>query len=238
MSPKRALHAAIIKERFAHTILKAKHKTLLDNGEKADLIKMQQEKDRLQRIHHEEKARIEAQIRKAETALRRKEEMELKEQRQQEREAARAAMLKCLTRSGLMSRSIAQGSALMRVAATVFTEIPSFKTMRDANIGSQIVRFHHAPVFGLICGLLGMNAEASQRGYLFITMRDVISVATTLNLVGPLGAAVLQHQVSAVAETILKKWADCPVEEACQTAPLLDILQVFHGYLFSRLFCS
>ncbi|CAN1191080.1 hypothetical protein LINPERHAP2_LOCUS40849 [Linum perenne] len=55
---------------------------------------MQQEKDRLQRIHHEEKARIEAQIRKAETALRRKEEMELKEQRQQEREAARAAMLK------------------------------------------------------------------------------------------------------------------------------------------------
>ncbi|CAN1150198.1 Transcription factor GTE12 [Linum perenne] len=94
MSPKRALRAAIIKERFAHTILKAKHKTLLDNGEKADLIKMQQEKDRLQRIHHEEKARIEAQIRKAETALRRKEEMELKEQRQQEREAARAAMLK------------------------------------------------------------------------------------------------------------------------------------------------
>ncbi|CAN1326754.1 Urease accessory protein F [Linum perenne] len=115
-----------------------------------------------------------------------------------------------------MSRSIAQGSALMRVAATVFTEIPSFKTMRDANIGSQIVRFHHAPVFGLICGLLGMDAEASQRGYLFITMRDVISVATRLNLVGPLGAAVLQHQVSVVAETILKKWADCPVEEACR----------------------
>ncbi|CAN0853698.1 Transcription factor GTE12 [Linum grandiflorum] len=94
MSPKRALRAAIIKERFAHTILKAKHKTLLDNGEKADLTKMQQEKARLQRIHHQEKARIEAQIKKAETALRKKEEMELKEQRQRAREAARAAVLK------------------------------------------------------------------------------------------------------------------------------------------------
>ncbi|CAN1811882.1 Urease accessory protein F [Linum perenne] len=143
-----------------------------------------------------------------------------------------------LTNEVSRKASIAQGSALMRVAATVFTEIPSFKTMRDAYIGSQIVRFHHAPVFGLICGLLGMDAEASQRGYLFITMRDVISAATRLNLVGPLGAAVLQHQVSAVAETILKKWADRPVEEACQTAPLLDTLQGCHGYLFSRLFCS
>ncbi|XP_050238629.1 urease accessory protein F [Mercurialis annua] len=134
--------------------------------------------------------------------------------------------------------SIAQGAALMRVAAAVFTEIPSLKTMRDTFIGSEAVVFHHAPVFGVVCGLLGIDSETSQRAYMFITLRDAFSAATRLNLVGPLGGAVLQHQLSVVAETILEKWMDRTVEEACQTAPLLDTLQGCHSYLFSRLFCS
>jgi urease accessory protein len=134
--------------------------------------------------------------------------------------------------------SIAQGSALMRVAAAVFSEIPALKSMRDASHGSGVVSFHHAPIFGLTCGLLGLDSTASQRAYLFITMRDVVSAATRLNLVGPLGAAVLQHRVAFLAEAILKKWADRTAEEACQTSPLLDTVQGCHGYLFSRLFCS
>ncbi|KDP34519.1 hypothetical protein JCGZ_11069 [Jatropha curcas] len=143
-----------------------------------------------------------------------------------------------LTNEVSRKASIAQGSALMRVAASVFTEVPYLKTMRDTLLGSGVVSFHHAPVFGIICGLIGMDSETSQRAYMFITMRDAFSAATRLNLVGPLGSAVLQHQLSVIAETILKKWMDRTVEEACQTAPLLDTLQGCHSYLFSRLFCS
>lgn len=134
--------------------------------------------------------------------------------------------------------SILQGSALMRVAAAVYLEIPSLKSMRNASLSSGSVSFHHAPIFGLVCGLLGIDADTSQKAYMFITMRDVISAATRLNLVGPLGAAVLQHQVSIVAEDLSKKWMNRTVEEACQTSPLLDTIQGCHGYLFSRLFCS
>ncbi|KAL1107803.1 hypothetical protein V6Z11_D03G070700 [Gossypium hirsutum] len=134
--------------------------------------------------------------------------------------------------------SVSQGSSLMRVAASVFTELPSLKSMRDVCIGSGVVSFHHAPVFGMICGLLGMDSGTSQRAYIFMTMRDVISAATRLNLVGPLGAAVLQHRVAYVAESMVKKWMDRSVEDACQTAPLLDTIQGCHTYLFSRLFCS
>lgn len=134
--------------------------------------------------------------------------------------------------------SVTQGSALLRVAATVFLEVPTLKKMRDSLLVSRTVSFHHAPVFGLVCGLLGIDSETSQRAYMFITSRDVISAATRLNLVGPLGAAVLQHQIALVAEEMLQKWRDRPVEEACQTAPLLDIVQGCHGYLFSRMFCS
>ncbi|XP_038706010.1 urease accessory protein F-like isoform X2 [Tripterygium wilfordii] len=143
-----------------------------------------------------------------------------------------------LTNEVSRKASISQGSALMRVAAAVYTEIPTLKTMRDALIASRDACFHHALVFGLICGLLGMDTDTSQRAYMFITMRDAISAATRLNLIGPLGAAVLQHQVSVVAETILIKWMNCPVVDACQTAPLLDTVQGCHSYLFSRMFCS
>ncbi|KAJ0015082.1 hypothetical protein Pint_20136 [Pistacia integerrima] len=143
-----------------------------------------------------------------------------------------------LTNEVSRKASIAQGSALMRVAAAVFTEIPSLKSMREISLCSGTFTSHHAPVFGIICGLLGLQSEISQKAYMFVTTRDAISAATRLNLVGPLGAAVLQHQIGFVAEAMLKKWKDRPVEEACQTAPLLDTVQGCHGYLFSRLFSS
>ncbi|XP_052180463.1 transcription factor GTE8-like isoform X2 [Diospyros lotus] len=94
LSPKKALRAAMLKSRFADTILKAKQKALLDDGDKVDPIKMQQEKERLERQQLEEKARIEAQIRAAEAASRMKAEAELKMQRERAREAARLALLK------------------------------------------------------------------------------------------------------------------------------------------------
>ncbi|KAG8381405.1 hypothetical protein BUALT_Bualt06G0118700 [Buddleja alternifolia] len=62
---------------------------------------------------------------------------------------------------------------------------------------------------------------------MFVTMRDIVSAATRLNLVGPLGAAVLQHRVARIAEDLSKKWMNRGVEEACQTNPLLDTVQGF-----------
>lgn len=143
-----------------------------------------------------------------------------------------------LTNEVSRKASIAQGSALMRVAASVFSDVPSLKTMRDASLASGGIAFHHAPIFGLVCGLLGFGSETSQRAYMFITMRDIISAATRLNLVGPMGASSLQHQIAVVAEGLSTKWMNRDAEDACQTAPLLDTVQGCHSYLFSRLFCS
>lgn len=143
-----------------------------------------------------------------------------------------------LTNEVARKASVAQGSALMRVAATVFTDFPSLKMMRDTALSSGAVSFHHAPIFGLICGVLGLGSQFSQRAYMFITMRDILSAATRLNLVGPLGAAALQHQIALIAEDLSKKYMDRTIDEACQTSPLLDTVQGCHSSLFSRLFCS
>ncbi|KAE8696442.1 hypothetical protein F3Y22_tig00110670pilonHSYRG00015 [Hibiscus syriacus] len=94
MSPKKALRAAMIKSRFADTILKAQQRTLLDHGDKANPVELQQEKEKLERRQREEKAKIEAQIRAAEAAAKMKVDAELKRQRELEREAARLALQK------------------------------------------------------------------------------------------------------------------------------------------------
>ncbi|EPS66625.1 hypothetical protein M569_08150, partial [Genlisea aurea] len=133
--------------------------------------------------------------------------------------------------------SASQGSALLRVAAAVFAEIPSLRSMRNASSSSSS-RCHYAPVFGVVFGLLGFDPETAQRAFVFVSMRDLISAATRLGLVGPMGAAVLQHRICGVGEELVGKWKDREVEEACQTCPVLDIVQGCHGYLFSRLFMS
>ncbi|KAI9194086.1 hypothetical protein LWI28_002993 [Acer negundo] len=109
-----------------------------------------------------------------------------------------------LTNEVSRKASTSQGSALMRVAATVCTEFPCLKTMRDTSLGSRAVAFHHASIFGIICGLIGLNSGTSERACMFITIRDIIYAATRLNLLGPLGAAMLQHQIAPVAETVEK----------------------------------
>ncbi|RVW18766.1 Urease accessory protein F [Vitis vinifera] len=125
--------------------------------------------------------------------------------------------------------SIAQGSALMRVAATVFSEVPSLKMMRSNSLGSGTVAFHHAPIFGLVCGLLGLDVGISQRAYMFITMRDVISAATRLNLIGPLGAAKLQHDIAIAAEEMSKKWMNRCSALECQSLFFYADAEVFLG---------
>ncbi|PKA63817.1 KH domain-containing protein [Apostasia shenzhenica] len=134
--------------------------------------------------------------------------------------------------------SLLQGSALMRVAASVFHEIPSLKKFRETALATGDALFHHATVFGLVCGFLGFGSKFSQRAYMYMVMRDVLSAATRLNLIGPMGAAVLQHRMASDVEQMVRRWMDRQVEEACQTTPLLDTIQGCHGYLFSRLFCS
>ncbi|XP_006853123.2 urease accessory protein F [Amborella trichopoda] len=143
-----------------------------------------------------------------------------------------------LTNEKSRRASIAQGSALLRVGASVFTEIPFLKNMRELALKSDKIKVHHAPVFGVICGVLGFGHGFSQRAYMFLTLRDMISASTRLNLVGPMGGAALHHRVAKSAEGLVKRWMDRPVEEACQTGPLLDVVQGCHGYLFTRLFCS
>uniref|UniRef100_A0A0D3AUM1 Bromo domain-containing protein n=1 Tax=Brassica oleracea var. oleracea TaxID=109376 RepID=A0A0D3AUM1_BRAOL len=85
LPPEKAIRAAILKCQFAETILKAKHRKVLDKSNKSDLIRIQIEKEQMEKTQREEKARIEAEIAAARLATRMRAEAELKEKRERER---------------------------------------------------------------------------------------------------------------------------------------------------------
>ncbi|XP_017258321.1 transcription factor GTE8 isoform X2 [Daucus carota subsp. sativus] len=90
------LRVAILKKRFADTILKAQEKTL-KQGEKVDPERLRLEREMLESQKRKEKARLQAEAKAAENAMRLAEAeaaAESKRQRELEREAARQALLK------------------------------------------------------------------------------------------------------------------------------------------------
>ncbi|XP_058102193.1 transcription factor GTE8-like isoform X4 [Magnolia sinica] len=96
VSPQKLYRAALLKSRFADTILKAREKTL-DKGEKGDPEKLRREREELERQQREEKARLQAEAKAAEDARREAEAeaaAEAKRKRELEREAARQALQK------------------------------------------------------------------------------------------------------------------------------------------------
>ncbi|KAJ7974758.1 Transcription factor like [Quillaja saponaria] len=92
VSPERLYRAALLKNRFADTILKAREKTLTQG----DPEKLRREKEKLEMERRKEKARLQAEAKAAEDARRRAEAEAAEEARQKrelEREAARQALL-------------------------------------------------------------------------------------------------------------------------------------------------
>lgn len=93
LSPEKLLRAALLKNRFADTILKAHEKTLpLAMSDKADPEKLRRVQEELEKRQREEKARIQAEAKAAETARKKAEAdaaAEVRRQREAEREAAR-----------------------------------------------------------------------------------------------------------------------------------------------------
>eukprot|EP00250_Pteridium_aquilinum_P009778 c18930_g1_i2 orf=313-1038(-) len=144
--------------------------------------------------------------------------------------------------------SIAQGAALLRVTTCVFAEFPQLQEMKalsrslqdahDVDVHAMPIHIHHAPLFGILFGLLQIDPMTAQRAFLFVCLRDLLSAATRLNIVGPLEAAQMQHILASEAESLLLKYGSRPIEDAHQAAPTIDVIQGVHDNLLSRLFRS
>ncbi|XP_010425469.1 PREDICTED: transcription factor GTE8 [Camelina sativa] len=100
-SSEKRYRAALLKNRFADIILKAREKPLPQNGIKGDPERLRKEREELELQKKKEKARLQAEAKAAEDARRQAEAeaaaeaaAEAKRKREVEREAARQALLK------------------------------------------------------------------------------------------------------------------------------------------------
>jgi urease accessory protein len=97
---------------------------------------------------------------------------------------------------------------------------------------------HFAPVFGACLRRLEIQCETTSRLFFFNHLRGVLAAAVRLNIVGPMEAQSIQHQLAPESERILKDCTSLALEDIAQVSPLMDIWQGAHDRLYSRLFQS
>jgi urease accessory protein len=132
--------------------------------------------------------------------------------------------------------SIAQGVSMLAVSERVFAGTGIAALRSDVRGGRAYG--HFAAVFGAVAKAMDLDVEQAGRLFMFCHVRGLISAAVRLGIVGPIEGQSIQSQVSPLAERMVERGFSIPVEQACQTSPMLELLASAHDRLYSRLFQS
>jgi urease accessory protein len=100
------------------------------------------------------------------------------------------------------------------------------------------LRIHYPVIWGCVTRLLAVTHETALRLFLYTAVRDLLSAAVRLNIIGPLEAQALQFELAPYSKRVGMKCRSLRVSDAVQTASLLDLLHGTHDRLYTRLFQS
>ncbi len=151
------------------------------------------------------------------------------------------AVCDAMLRSSVANRaSRAQGQAYLIAAERTFA--PNDPTNAIGALRAQVRRDqlpgHFAAALGASAGILKLPALTTATAFLFLTLRGIVSAAVRLGITGPMQAQAMQYELAPFAQDVARRLLDTPLQQAAQTAPLIDILQGGHDRLYSRLFQS
>jgi urease accessory protein len=109
--------------------------------------------------------------------------------------------------------------------------------LRDGMI--QCTTAAHLPVvFGAVTRLLVIPLATALRVFLYTTLRDLISAAVRLNIVGSLTAQAIQFELIEFTERVATRCETLRSRDATLTASLIDLMHATHDRLYTRLFQS
>jgi urease accessory protein len=97
---------------------------------------------------------------------------------------------------------------------------------------------HFAPMFGATLRALEVDRREASRLFLFGVARGTFSAAVRLGIVGTMDAQRLLGECGVALDRALERSEGLSIDEAAQTAPLIDLWQASHDRLYSRLFQS
>ena len=129
-----------------------------------------------------------------------------------------------------------QGRAFISACEKAFP-IPSLLALADACREQKSAR-HFAPLWGVVLKNLDVPRLEMQKLALFLNLRGVLSAGVRLGLTGPFQAQQMQFRLAEEQQIVLEECKDLTADSLAQVAPLLDLFQVAHDRLYSRLFQS
>lgn len=127
-----------------------------------------------------------------------------------------------------------QGRAFLSACARTWPT-PALGALADRAAG---LHGHLGPIFGTATSALDCPLASTQRLFLFLTARTVLSAAVRLGLTGPYHAQQLLAACTPDVDRVLDRCADLTDDDLAQAAPLIDVVQGSHDRLYSRLFQS
>ncbi|WP_426059619.1 urease accessory protein UreF [Hymenobacter sp. B1770] len=134
----------------------------------------------------------------------------------------------------LYKASAVQGRNWLKLLASFYPE-SGLDTITQWFAGLNIPP-HFTLVFALALQRSGFALAELQAMYLHMLLRDQLSAAIRLGFLGPLEGHQLQHDFYTVFEHILAAHAGKEYGEAVRSAFLLDVAQVLHEDIYSKLF--
>ncbi|WP_035565663.1 urease accessory protein UreF [Hymenobacter sp. IS2118] len=130
--------------------------------------------------------------------------------------------------------SAVQGRTWLKLLADFY---PEASTEQVGNwFEDQQLPPHFTLVFAMALQRAGYPLADVQTMYLHMLLRDQLSAAIRLGFLGPLAGHRLQHDFYAVFEHLLAGQEGRGFGEAHRSAFMLDVAQVLHEDMYSRLF--
>ncbi|KAG5973530.1 hypothetical protein E4U58_004918 [Claviceps cyperi] len=128
-------------------------------------------------------------------------------------------------------------SALLRQAKTPAEEQGSAGGEGDV---PPLVSAHLAPLFGVICAIVGLSLRQTAYVYLVSHAKALVSAAVRASMFGPYQAQTVlagEEVQSMMARLIEREW-ETGVQDAGQSVPMMDLWIGRHEVLYSRIFNS
>ena len=141
------------------------------------------------------------------------------------------------------------GAAWREPCASAGAALPEACTLAGASAGAALaearercvrgeIEGHLAPAFGFVSRVLGVGRDDALAGFLHVALRGALSAAVRLGIVGPTEAQALHFSLHGALTAACELGARLGVDDIAQTAPMIELFQLTHDQLYSRLFQS
>lgn len=130
--------------------------------------------------------------------------------------------------------SIVQGKNWLKLLATFYPEAQLNELI--GWFAAESLPLHFTLSFALSLRRAGFAQADLQAVFLHMALRDQLSAAIRLGFLGPMEGHRLQHDFYAVFEHLLAAHANQDYIQATRSAFMLDVVQVLHEDIYSKLF--